>query len=93
MKPPATPPAMGAILLDDLEVGPGNAVDVIVETGGVEVVVIVNTAVAPLPSVNVCSVVTGKGKGVVVIVIVVTVGDGDGDWVVVVSRGVVGQVT
>lgn len=58
----------------------------IVETGGVEVDVVVNTVITPLASVEVCSVVTGKGMGVVVIVIVVTVGDGcaDGDWVVVV---------
>jgi hypothetical protein len=44
--------------------------------------VIVNTVVAPLSSVEVCSAVTGKGRGVVVIVTVVTVGDGCGyeDW-------------
>lgn len=46
MKPPAAPPAMGAILLDDLELGLGTAgVEVNVETGGVEVDVIVNRVV------------------------------------------------
>lgn len=46
MKPPAAPPAMGPMLLDDLEVGLGKAgVEVNVETGGVEVDVIVNTVV------------------------------------------------
>jgi hypothetical protein len=46
MKPPAAPPAMGPILLDDLEVGLGTAgVEVNVETGGVEVDVIVYTVV------------------------------------------------
>ena len=78
-KPPAAPPIIGAILLDDLEVGLDEAVDVIVETGGVEVDVIVYTVIAPLLSVEVCSVVTAKGMGVVVSVIVVAVGDGCGN--------------
>jgi hypothetical protein len=96
MKPPAAPPAMGAILLDDLEAGLDKAeLEVNVATGGVEVDVIVNTVVSPLSSVEVCSVVTGKGKGVVVIVIVVTVGDGCGyeDWVMVlIGINVLGQL-
>jgi hypothetical protein len=46
MKPPAAPPAMGPILLDDLEAGLGKTeFEVNVETGGVEVDVIVNTVV------------------------------------------------
>src|SRR6267154_4994511 len=89
MNPPAAPPAMGPILLDDLEVGLDKAgVEVIVETGGVEVDVIVNTVATPLSSVEVWSAVTGKGKGVVVIVTVVAVGDGCGDdWKMVLGGG------
>jgi hypothetical protein len=96
INPPAAPAAMGAILLDDLEVGLGKAgVEVTVETGGVEVDVIVYTVAWPLLSVEVCNTVTGKGKGVVVIVMVVTVGDGCGyedSVMVLIGADVLGQV-
>jgi hypothetical protein len=81
MKPPAAPPAMGAMLLDDLEVGEAvTKLDTSTIVGeGVEVVVIVYTLTTPLPSVDVCTSVTTVGTGVVVTTIVVGVGEGCGD--------------
>jgi len=78
----------GTDITDDLESDRQAGVEVIVETGGVEVDVIVNTVATPLSSVEVMSAVTGKGKGVVVIVTVVAVGDGCGDdWKMVLGGG------
>jgi hypothetical protein len=80
MKPPAAPPAMGPILLDDLDVGEGlmKLVTSTIVGEGVEVVVIVYTLTTPLPSVDDCTSVTTVGAGVVVATTVVGVGEGCG---------------
>ena len=81
-KPPAAPPAMGAILFED-DFGVGVCCEETTEVwtaitvgGGVVVEVIVTTVTTPLPSVDDCSAVTTVGGGVVVCMTIVGEGCG-----------------